>query len=111
MADSVLENGADPHRPNDYGQTAVHRAMSAGPAVFQMLLSKYQDESVHKQCWFNLSDEYNVERFTKYLELLLAQGIDINTRRADGCTLYFGLRYFRGQVAHPPRLRSETRYY
>jgi ankyrin repeat protein len=60
----------------------------AGHEVFRMLLSRCRDNSVKTSCWFGLSSEYNKERFVSWLEILLAEGIDINTRDRDGRTLY-----------------------
>lgn len=83
----LLEHGADPNIPDEHGTTAVRQGMSAGLEVFRMLLSRCEDDAEKRRCWFGLSSLYNVKRFTEYLELLLAEGIDIDARRDDGCTL------------------------
>ena len=84
----LLEHGADPNQADDRGNTPVYQAMSAGPEVFQILLSRCNNVLVKKQCWFLLSSEYHHEKFVKYLDLLLAEGIDINIRNKNGRTLY-----------------------
>src|SRR3569833_2108636 len=84
----LLENGANPNLRDDYGVTAVPRGMSAGPAIFRTLLARCNDDSVKSQCWFRLPEESNMERFVTYLEMLLAEGVDIDSRRGDGRTLY-----------------------
>ncbi|KAH6999422.1 ankyrin repeat-containing domain protein [Ilyonectria destructans] len=84
----LLEHGADPNIADEYGTTAVRQGMYAGLEVFRMLLSRCEDDAEKRRCWFGLPSSYNVERFTEYLELLLAEGIDIDARRDDGCTLF-----------------------
>ncbi|KAL6411649.1 Ankyrin-3 [Ilyonectria robusta] len=83
----LLEHGADPNIPDEHGKTAVRRGMSAGLEVFRMLLSRCENDAEKRRCWFGLSS-YSVRGFTEYLDLLLAEGIDIDARRDDGCTLF-----------------------
>ncbi|KAF3059647.1 Ankyrin-2 [Daldinia childiae] len=85
----LLENGADPNVKDDHGSTPVYKAMSAGLEVFQILLARCNDDAVKERCWFGLSSQSGIEKFAKYLELLLTEGIDIDSRNAiNGQTLY-----------------------
>ncbi|KAJ4258844.1 hypothetical protein NW762_007931 [Fusarium torreyae] len=84
-----LDQGVDPCRPDKYGRTAVYRSMEMSVEIFKLLLSKCDNVAEKKRCWFGLSSENRIEKFTQRLELLLAEGIDIDTRReSDGRTLY-----------------------
>ncbi|KAI1469152.1 ankyrin repeat-containing domain protein [Daldinia caldariorum] len=84
----LLENGADPNIQNIYGKTPIYKAISAGFEISKVLLKNCADDAVKKQCWFGLSSESNIEKFTESLELLLAEGIDINTADSDERCLY-----------------------
>lgn len=104
----LLEHGADPNIQDNHGDTAVFTAMWAAPDAFRLLLSRCNDDTVKRRCWFNLSATHKFERFAKNLEVLLAEGIDIETRRSDGRTLFLcclteedQLRTLRGYGAKP----------
>ncbi|KAF5699429.1 hypothetical protein FGLOB1_11393 [Fusarium globosum] len=84
----LLSQGADPCCKDKYGRTPVGIAMSRGPDIFQALFDRATDMSVRKNCWFNLSGIQDAESFTHYLELLLAEGIDMEMVDSNGKTLY-----------------------
>lgn len=46
-----------------------------------------KNDSNPERCWFGLSN-WRVKEFPKFVEFLLAEGVDINTRCQDGKTLY-----------------------
>ncbi|KAG9497868.1 hypothetical protein J7337_010740 [Fusarium musae] len=84
----LLNQGADPCGKDKYGRTPVGIAMSRGPDMFEALFERATDMSVRKDCWFNLSGIHDTDRFTHYLELLLAEGIDTEMVDSNGNTLY-----------------------
>ncbi|KAK3987097.1 ankyrin-2 [Cladorrhinum sp. PSN332] len=90
----LLDWGADPSLKDDDGDSAVQRAIFVGPQVFRMLLSRCVDQSVKLHCWFNLDARFEQAEaddssFSECVKLLLAEGIDINTKRdKDGRTLF-----------------------
>ncbi|OIW33037.1 ankyrin [Coniochaeta ligniaria NRRL 30616] len=84
----LLEHNADPNQYNGDSSIAVHSWTKAGQEVFRLLLSRCRDNSAKISCWFGLSSEHDKERFVSYLEILLAEGVDIDTRDGDGRTLY-----------------------
>ncbi|KAF4943583.1 hypothetical protein FGADI_13316 [Fusarium gaditjirri] len=94
IAKYLLDQGADPCCKNKYGRTPVGVAMSRGPDIFEALFKRATDPSVRQHCWFNLSGIYDVDRFTHYLEFLLAEGVDMEMVDSDGNTLY--LKCLRG---------------
>ncbi|KAK4220458.1 ankyrin repeat-containing domain protein, partial [Podospora fimiseda] len=88
MVQLLLDRGADPTIKDNSGHSAVHQAMLTGHEVFRMLLSKCHDESVKVECWFALT-EIEESKFSRCVKILLAEGIDINTKREkDGRTLF-----------------------
>lgn len=84
----LLEQGADPNIEDNHGYSPVYNAMSVGPEIFQILLSKCSNELIKKKCWLHTSAQYKHEEFVRNVDLLLAEGIDIETRDRDGRTLY-----------------------
>jgi ankyrin repeat protein len=67
----------------------VERFMSrVGVEVFRLLLLQCENDAVMRQCWFKIPHLSPIEKFIEYLEFFLAQGMDIETRTADGRTLY-----------------------
>ncbi|KAF5626002.1 ankyrin-3 [Fusarium sp. NRRL 52700] len=84
----LLNKGADPCGKNKHGRTPVGIAMSGGPDIFEALFERATDMSARKGCWFNLSGITDADRFTHYLELLLAEGIDMEMVDSNGNTLY-----------------------
>jgi ankyrin repeat protein len=90
----LLDQGADPCCKDKYGRTPVSVAMSRGPDLFKVLFERSTDTSVRHHCWFNLSEISDADRFTHYLELLLAEGIDMEMVDLNGNTLY--LKCLRG---------------
>jgi ankyrin repeat protein len=84
----LLECGADPNSPDDYGATPVDHGMLADPKVFRMLLSRCENHDVRLRCWFELPLQDEIGKFVTHLELLLAEGVDIETKATDGRTLY-----------------------
>ncbi|KAH7129728.1 ankyrin repeat-containing domain protein [Dactylonectria estremocensis] len=87
----LLEQGADPNSEDNRGNTPVQYAMSAstGPALFEFLLSKCENEVAKRRCWFSLANICNASDFEDNLKLLLTEGIDINTKSAkQGRTLF-----------------------
>ncbi|KAK0631279.1 ankyrin repeat-containing domain protein [Immersiella caudata] len=89
----LLSQGADPRCRNKYGYTPAGLAMSVGFDLFKTLLSRCKDdERVLKDCWFKLSDNSVAridEDFARFVELLLAEGVHVDTRDSRGNTLYF----------------------
>ncbi|KAF4954253.1 hypothetical protein FSARC_12190 [Fusarium sarcochroum] len=84
-----IDQGVDPCLPDKIGRTAVYRAMELTDDSFKLLLSRCEDVAEKRRCWFALSSTNPIEKFIQCLELLLAEGIDIDTRRQDdGRTLY-----------------------
>jgi ankyrin repeat protein len=83
----LLEHGADPDHEDKYGRTAVEAAMAVGFGVFRDLFTRCKNDSVKKRCWFNLSDRRTKE-FSKFVDLLLGEGFDINVRDHHGRTLF-----------------------
>ncbi|KAF4340900.1 ankyrin-3 [Fusarium beomiforme] len=84
----LLAKGADPCCKDNYGRTPVSAAMSRGPDLFKVLFERSTDEQEKNRCWFSLSEIRNKEEFTHYLELLLAEGIDMEMMDGHGNTLY-----------------------
>ncbi|KAM5386497.1 hypothetical protein ACJZ2D_000460 [Fusarium nematophilum] len=84
----LLDNGADPNCQDGSGHPPVFEAMSVGPELFELLLSRCNDNMAKRRCWFSLRGVNDLQMFETYLKLLLAEGIDIDTRDNDGCTLY-----------------------
>ena len=74
---------------NKYGDTAVGLAMSIQFDMFKTLLAHCKDIMVKKRCWFHLASVKAAPKgdFLKFLELLLAEGIDVDTRDTLGNTL------------------------
>ncbi|CAM1510896.1 Fc.00g084090.m01.CDS01 [Cosmosporella sp. VM-42] len=110
----LLEQGADPNAPDAYGIPAVRAGMAVGPEVFRTLLSRCEDKATKICCWFLLPNQYEIEKFVSYLEVLLAEGIDIDTRGEDGRTLYLccvtdddQLRVLRNLGAKPDATDNE----
>ncbi|KAK1757210.1 ankyrin repeat-containing domain protein [Echria macrotheca] len=83
----LLDHGANPDMKSDSLRTAVRDAMSRGVDIFRILVSRSKDPAVKKECWFHLSTMRG-ENFVKFLELLLTEGFDINTRDSRGMTLF-----------------------
>ncbi|KAF9779127.1 hypothetical protein IL306_002355 [Fusarium sp. DS 682] len=84
----LLDQGADPCCKDNYGRTPISAAMSEGPDLFKVLFERSTDAYEKHRCWFNLSEIRGREEFTHYLELLLAEGIDIELLDRHGNTLY-----------------------
>ena len=83
----LLEHGADPDHEDKHGRTAVEAAMGVGFGIFRDLFTRCKNDSVKKRCWFNLSDRRTKE-FSRFVDLLLGEGFDINARDHHGRTLY-----------------------
>ncbi|KAF5023093.1 hypothetical protein F66182_4850 [Fusarium sp. NRRL 66182] len=83
-----LDNGADVSCRDNYGRSAVYRGMSMGVDMFRLLLSKCKSSVEKERCWFSLSCGNSCDEFVEYLALLLAEGIDIDTRDKNGYSLY-----------------------
>lgn len=89
IAKYLVDHGADPTAGDDLKDTAVYRAMKVCPEIFPMMLSRCRNMAIKRTCWFGLSSHPDIKTFQEHLETLLAEGIDINTKReADGRTLY-----------------------
>ncbi|KAK4444770.1 ankyrin repeat-containing domain protein [Podospora aff. communis PSN243] len=91
VAQYLLDQGADPNCRDEYGHTAASLAMSVDFDLFRTLLGRCKDDKrLKEECWFGLSESYSIaeEDFVKYVDLLLAEGVDINTRGRRGNTLY-----------------------
>ncbi|KAJ4324659.1 hypothetical protein N0V84_003783 [Fusarium piperis] len=85
----LLNNGADPECQDNTGCTPMGNGPAKfGPKIFRLLLSKCKSDSVKKECWFGLSMERDIGKFTETLEVMLAAGIDIDQRDESGRTLY-----------------------
>ncbi|KAF5608491.1 ankyrin-3 [Fusarium subglutinans] len=84
----LLNQGADPCGKDRYGRTPLGIAMSGESDIFEALFERATDKSATEKCWFNLSEISNADRFTHYLELLLAAGIDMEMVDSNGNTLY-----------------------
>ncbi|UPK95217.1 hypothetical protein LCI18_006152 [Fusarium solani-melongenae] len=84
-----LDNGADPECRDNKGVTPMalgpHRF---GPEIFGLLVSKCKSDSTKKECWFGLSREWDIAKFTETLEGMLAAGMEIDQRDESGRTLY-----------------------
>ncbi|KAL2673592.1 hypothetical protein Neosp_012034 [[Neocosmospora] mangrovei] len=84
-----LDNGADPEIRNNNGQTPMSgRPTQYGPETFALLFSKCKSDSVRRECWFELHKEWDNANFTAILEIMLAEGMDIDQRDQTGRTLY-----------------------
>ncbi|KAF5534759.1 ankyrin-3 [Fusarium mexicanum] len=84
----LLTQGADPCGKDRYGRTPLAIAMSGESDIFEALFERATDKSATEKCWFNLSGISDADRFTHYLELLLAAGIDMEMVDSNGNTLY-----------------------
>ncbi|KAK4184548.1 ankyrin repeat-containing domain protein, partial [Podospora australis] len=82
-----IAQGADLNYRSKYGHTAVSLAMEIQFDLFRTLLYQCQDATVKKNRWFKLA-RVGKEDFAQFLDLLLADGIDIETRDSAGNTLY-----------------------
>ncbi|KAF7552102.1 hypothetical protein G7Z17_g4555 [Cylindrodendrum hubeiense] len=107
----LLEQGADPNIEDNYGCTPVQYAMSSltGPATFKLLLSKCKSETVKRRCWFSLANARNESDFEQNLKLLLAEGIDINTKSAaQGSTLFLSCLFRESYLEILQRYGAQT---
>ncbi|KAF5251580.1 hypothetical protein FANTH_3190 [Fusarium anthophilum] len=84
----LLNQGADPCGKDRHGRTPLGIAMSGESDIFEALFERATDKSATEKCWFNLSGISDADRFTHYLELLLAAGIDMEMVDSNGNTLY-----------------------
>ncbi|KAK6953252.1 hypothetical protein Daesc_005553 [Daldinia eschscholtzii] len=84
----LLDNGADPDIPDDRGTTPMYKVISSALEVSKILLKNCKNNGLKRSCWFSLSSQSNIEKFTKCLEMLLADGIDINITDDKGRSLY-----------------------
>ncbi|KAM0288443.1 hypothetical protein ACHAO9_007089 [Fusarium lateritium] len=87
IVEYLLDHGADPSSKKKNGDTPLLLSMRLGVDVFKLLLSRCDGMEERRQCWFNLS-KLRAHMFDKFLEILLAKGIDMETRGGNGNTLY-----------------------
>ncbi|KAI8654377.1 NACHT domain-containing protein [Fusarium sp. Ph1] len=84
-----LDNGADPEcRDNDGVTPMALGPHKFGPEIFGLLVSKCKSDSTKKECWFGLSREWDMAKFTETLGGMLAAGMEIDQRDENGRTLY-----------------------
>ncbi|KAJ4238431.1 hypothetical protein NW757_013059 [Fusarium falciforme] len=84
-----LDNGADPECRDNNGVTPMALGPHKfGPEIFGLLVSKCKSDSTKKECWFGLSREWDIAKFTETLEGMLAAGMEIDQRDESGLTLY-----------------------
>ncbi|KAK4466834.1 ankyrin-2 [Cladorrhinum samala] len=100
VARHLLDWGADLSIRDYGGCSALQNAMLVEPEIFSMLISRCDDRSAKLDCWFRLGTPHwdtdprgdeglTPEKFAQYIEIFLAQGIEIDTRREkDGRTLF-----------------------
>ncbi|KAI1654378.1 ankyrin repeat-containing domain protein [Daldinia decipiens] len=86
--------GGDPNKKGHYGETVLHWTENTesiddhgSTPVFQILLARCNDDAVKKRCWFGLSSQSGIERFTKYLELNATNDHDAKTDVVDNFVL------------------------
>lgn len=93
IVEFLLDNGADPTvrrssmNRERYRLSGLQEAVDRWASVFQMMLSKSNDDLIKKECWFAF-DPATLDLPT-FLEIFQTAGIGINTADpADGKTLY-----------------------
>jgi ankyrin repeat protein len=89
VARHVLDYGADPHLRNHEGRTAIQQSMCAGVDVFKLMLSRCTDDTLVKECWFDLEHSRFTKFFACYVDLFLARGVNIDMVSKSGRPLYF----------------------
>ncbi|SPJ72943.1 uncharacterized protein FTOL_02672 [Fusarium torulosum] len=87
IVEYLLDHGADPSSKRKNGDIALLLSMRLGVDIFKLLLSRCGDMDERRRCWFNLSG-VRAHMFEKFLEILLAEGVDMETRGENGNTLY-----------------------
>ena len=94
IVEFLLDRGADPHalmgsgKTSAIGRTVIEVAMHLWVDVFRTMLSRCTDDVIKNECWFGFS-YYNAKSLPAYLDMLLAAGLDINTRHPkNGETRY-----------------------
>ncbi|KAF5002486.1 hypothetical protein FGRMN_311 [Fusarium graminum] len=87
IAEYLLDHGADPSTKAISGESALSLSMYLGVNIFKLLLSRCDDEGEKRRCWFDLASAQD-HMFEQLLEVLLAEGFDMETRRDNGNTLF-----------------------
>ncbi|CAK4031069.1 hypothetical protein FOQG_06417 [Lecanosticta acicola] len=90
----LVEHGADPTIADKRGRTPIEAAVSVDFEVFKSLLPYCKDESIRRRCWFGLDAYMKRESLEPFIDLLLSEGVDVESRRQDGRTLL---------LSHPTR--------
>ncbi|KAF4457192.1 Ankyrin-3 [Fusarium austroafricanum] len=88
VVEYLLNQGADPGCKDKDGRTPVESAMSCDVDLFKLLLSRCKDKHLKHSCWFGLSGIYPEDSFTEHLEILVAEGMDMEMRDENGDTLF-----------------------
>ncbi|KAI9164028.1 Ankyrin-2 [Paramyrothecium foliicola] len=89
MVRCLLDHGADPNAKSHYRWPVLLGAMHLGVEIFQLLLPLCTDESVRERCWFTMARFFDDDKFILYLDILLSEGMDINTlQERTGQTLH-----------------------
>lgn len=90
----LLSVGADPSIKDDHGRTAIEVAVSGDLDIFRTLLPYCADLATKQRCWFFMDAYGKREKVEPIVDLLLAQGVDVDCRNRHGRTLL---------LAHPMR--------
>ncbi|KAF5664455.1 hypothetical protein FHETE_7046 [Fusarium heterosporum] len=87
IVEYLLDHGADPSTKASSGNSALSLSMHLGVNIFKLLISRCDDEEEKRRCWFDLASA-RAHMFEQLLEVLLAEGFDMETRRDNGNTLF-----------------------
>ena len=76
----LLEVGADPTIEDDHGRTPIEIAARVDSGIFKSLMSYCSDGGVKQRCWFSMDTYAKSETLEPMVDLLIAEGVDVDCR-------------------------------